>query len=114
MPRIGLNDIGVFGIALVAASPAVVADDGQRRGECPGYADDGRLNGSDLRDLAHELRVARGTEADIVRKQCGAVDIVRAVHRVGTPQHRDGQAVIAGIHGGLVERIGESNPVVDR
>lgn len=53
-----------------------------------------------------------GAEADVVREKRGADDVVVPVHRVGSPDDRDGHPAAGRVHGSNVIGVGEPEPVV--
>ena len=76
------DDLGLGAVALVASAPAHVTRHGHRGAEGPVGPGDGHFFGGRLADAADQCRIARGAEADVVREDGGAQDIVVAVHRV--------------------------------
>ena len=97
----GLAELGhqrrVLAEALVRAAPALVARHGHARRERPvdaGRADFGAVSAADLLD---QLRVARGAQADVVRKDHGADHVAVAVHGVDAVEERDLQARLEGM-----------------
>ena len=108
--RVGGHDLRGLAVALVGAAPAVVAGDGQGRREGPVEAGDRHLLGRGLADAADEVRVAGGTEADIVREDGGADDVVVAVHRVDAEDGRDRGMARPALGGHGTERVRERQP----
>ncbi len=97
---IGGDDLRVLGIAFVGAAPAVVAHHGQGRPEAPVDPDGGGLAGGRLADPAHQGRVVHGAQADVVREEGRAHDIVVPVHGVDAEDDRDRRAARAGFQRG--------------
>jgi len=99
--RLHLRDEArILAEGLVRAAPAVVARHADARREGPLRPGGPRLLGGDMLDVAHEVRVARGAEADVVREDRRAVHVAVAVHGVDAVEDRDVQA--GGERGALV------------
>ena len=109
---IGRDDLRIFRIAFIAAAPAVVT--GDRNGRCkrPVHAGGTHLGGGGFTDLADQVGIVGGAQADIVRKERGAIDIVVAVDGVRRPDQGDGD-VLAGRHRGVVIGLDQIHPVLD-
>ena len=107
--RVAAHDFRMLGIAFIGAAPAIVAHDGQRRAEHPG--DTGRAHGfrGGGADLAHQLRIARCAQSDIVREQRSARHVVVAMDRVGPPHDRHLDRHV-GLHRRVVVRLRQCQP----
>src|SRR5690606_14301739 len=70
------GDLRVLAEALVAAAPAVVARHREGGAEGPVGAGDGHLKRGRLADASDQVGIARGAEADVVREDGGADDVV--------------------------------------
>ena len=75
----------ILAIAFISAAPAIIAGNGDCRGEGPVDAGDGDFGGGRFADTPHQIGIAGRTEPDIMREQRRADDIIMAVHRVGRP-----------------------------
>ncbi len=85
------DQVLVRGEALVGPSPPDVPGHGQTRGERPAGTGRGRLQRRGPGDAPHEVLVAGGPQADVVREDRGAAHVVVAVHGVGSVQDRDAE-----------------------
>ncbi len=83
------HEFGRLRIALVGATPTVVARHGDARGEDPVKARRGSLHRRCRANSAQQLRVVRGAEGDVVRKDRGACDVAVAVHGIDPEHHRN-------------------------
>lgn len=108
--RVLAHERRILRVALVAASPALVADDRQGRSEGPVEADRAHFLRGRLADQAHQRRVVRRAEADVLREYRRAIDVVVAVNGVYAPELRDGMRAMRGRHGRQIELVGESEP----
>src|SRR5690606_23221835 len=88
----GLDQRRVLAVRLVGAAPALVAGDADAGREVPRDAGGAHLVGGDRARLLGELRVAARTDADVVRHDRRADDVVVAVHRVHAVDQRDLEA----------------------
>ena len=104
------NQLRAFRIALIGAAPSVIANHGEGRGECPFLAGDADFSRGDGADLADQIRIVRGPEADIVREKCCPDDIVMAMNRIRSPQGRNADPAIAGVSRGLEIGIRQRQP----
>src|SRR5690606_20094158 len=66
------NQFRVFRKAFVRASPAVVTHHRKRGRKGPVHAAGADLDGSDLANSLHQIAIAGGTQADVVREDSGA------------------------------------------
>ena len=98
------HDGGVRRKTFVAASPAIVLHDGQRRCEYPIDAGRAHLARGRRGDLAHERGIVRRTEAHVVRKDRRTGDDAVAVHRVGAPDERNLDRHIGRKRGSVIAR----------
>ncbi len=76
------DDLRILGIAFIRPPPAIVAGDGDGRGERPVHAGGADLGGCRLADASDQIGIMGGAQADIMRKQRSAKDIVVAVDGV--------------------------------
>ena len=101
---------GILRVTLVGASPARITRHGGSGGKRPVEPGDPHLECVDLPDAADELRVARRSQPDVVRKYRGSRDVVVPVHRIRPPQRGD-----AGGPGraerGVIEPVGKREPL---
>lgn len=109
-PRVAGHHLGRFRVALVGAAPAIILGYRNGRRERPLHAGDAGLQGGDATDLPQQLRIARGTQPDVVREQRGANDVALPMHGIDAEQHWNGFAAVGGIHGRVIERIGQRQP----
>ena len=91
-PAQELHDVGTFRIAFVGPAPTQVAGDGHARGKDPVDAGGADFFGRDALDLLHQFRVAGAAQADVVRKNDGAGDVVVPVHGIDAIDQRDAQS----------------------
>jgi hypothetical protein len=103
------RDLGVLAERLVRAAPAVVAGHAEAGREVPVQAGGGDLVGRGPPDLLHQGRVAGRAEADVVRKDRGAADVVVPVHRVYAVDDRYLQRAF---EGGALERVVHVRPAL--
>ena len=105
---IGSGDTRLFGEPFIGPAPAVVAGHGQGRGEGP--VDTGRCDflGRGAGDGLDQGRVARGAEADVVRKDGRPDDVGVAVHSVDAEQQ--GHACAGAFGGGRAEGARQVEP----
>src|SRR5258708_12318067 len=68
--------------SLVGAAPSEVLRHADRGGECPVNVGGQQLAGRDAPNSLHQVRVARGAEADVVRKDGGSAQVAVAVSRI--------------------------------
>ena len=106
---IAFHDVRILGIALVGASPAVVAHHRQGGAEDPGDAAGTRGFRGGRADFLHQLRVARRAQADVVREQGGAEHVVVAMDGVRAPHDRHLDRHVGG-HRGLVVALRQRQP----
>ncbi|MNV48688.1 hypothetical protein D3C71_1406070 [compost metagenome] len=99
-----------FGIAFVGAAPAIVLRHRHGGRERPLHAGCTGFQRGDFSDPAQQLRVAGRAQADVVREQGGADDVALSVHGINAEHDWNCLAALRGIHGGLVERIGQCQP----
>ena len=99
--------------ALVGAAPAVVAHHGHGGRERPVDAGGAHLARDGLADALDQRRVVGGAQADVVREQRAAVDVVVAVDGVGAPDHRHLDAMSVLIEASN-QRVGHRQPGVAR
>jgi len=91
----GRDERGILREALVRAAPAVIARDGHGGREGPVDARRADLSRGDVRDLLHEVRVARRAQPDVVREDHGADHVGVPVHSVHAVQQRDAEPGLA-------------------
>ena len=111
---VGGGDLRILGVAFVAAAPTHVARHRQGRAEGPVGAGDGHLLGGGLADPPDQVGVARGAQADVVRIEGGADDVVVAVHRVDAEQDGDRGVARSGLGGDGAEGPGQLDPFLRR
>ncbi len=109
---IGGDDFRIFGIAFIAAAPAVVARHGDGRGEGPVHTGRTDFLGGGATDPLDQGRIVGGAQADIVRKQRRAVDIVVAVDSVRRPDQRD-RGLLARPYRHLIIGLDQIDPILD-
>src|SRR5258708_19570072 len=68
--------------SLVGAAPSDVLRHADRGSECPVNVGGQQLAGRDAPNSLHQIRVARGAEADVVRKDGGSAQVAVAVSRI--------------------------------
>ncbi|MNV30982.1 hypothetical protein D3C71_1222710 [compost metagenome] len=107
------DHVRVGGVAFVGAAPAWIVRYRQGRREHPVDTRRAHRVGGGLADPLDQRGIAGRAQADVVREQRGAVDVVVAVHRIGAPDHRDRRACIGGQRGRAV-RIGQLQPLRHR
>ncbi len=74
------HQVSILAEAFVRAPPADVLRHRHHGRKVPGDARRAHLLGGHRPDLAHQLRVTRGSQADVMRKDRGAVDVPKSVH----------------------------------
>ena len=104
------DDARGFGITFVGPAPAIIARHGQGRRKRPFGARRAELFGGRACDAADQRRIARCTEADVVREQRRTDDIVVAVHGVDAEQDRYRRVAAGRVHRCGVERVGHRQP----
>src|SRR5258708_20060875 len=68
--------------SLVGAGPSDVLRHADRGGECQVEVGGQQLGGRDAPNSLHKIRVARGAEADVVRKDGGSTQVAVAMSRI--------------------------------
>ena len=100
--------------ALVAAAPAIVLRGRERGGEGPFDAGGGDLGRRRLADAADQRGIAGRAEADVVRKDGRAGDVVVAVDAVHAEDDRDRHAARARPERGVAIRLDQRRPLRGR
>ena len=86
---VALRHLGMLGIAFIGAAPAVILGYGQGRAEGPVGTGHGDFERSGFADAADQVGIARGTQADVVREDGRADDVVVPVDGVDAIDQRD-------------------------
>src|SRR5260370_42685286 len=68
--------------SLIGAAPSDVLRHADRGSECPVDVGGQQLAGRDAPNSLHKIRVARGAEADVVRKDGGSTQVAVAMSRI--------------------------------
>ena len=109
---VGLRDFRVLAVALIGATPAVISRNRQGRAEGPVGPRHSNLHGGRFSDPADKVRIAGGTQTDIVGKHGRPDHIVVAVNGVDTEDQGNGCPLSRGI--GATEGPGEFDPCLRR
>ena len=107
---IACRDRRVLAEAFISPPPAVIARDRDRWRKGPVEPGDAHLDCGDLPDPFDQRGVPRRAEADIVREQRRADDIVMTVDRVRSPHHRDARQVAVRAHRRIIIGVGRRDP----
>ncbi len=85
----------ILGKTLVAAAPAHILRDGQRRSECPVDARGRNFLGGGRADSPHQVSIVRRAQADIVRIQDGSDHVAVSVYGIDAEQQRNRFVAVA-------------------
>ena len=107
---VGADERGIGRIAFVGPAPARIFRHRNRRREHPGDPRRPDRPRGGVADADQQLRIMRRAETDVVREKRCAVDVVVAVNRVGSPDHRDLDRHV-GRHRRVVEALRQCEPV---
>ncbi len=106
-PRQFLHQLRILGEAFVGAAPARILRHGDAGREGPLDAGGAHFLGGDALHLLHQRRIARAAEADVMREDHRAEDVVVPVHGVDAVEQRDLQARVPGV---LLQAVVEVGP----
>ena len=109
--RIARGDARVLRVAFVGPAPAIVANHGQRRRECPLESGGSHLQCGCRANLTQQVRIIRRTEANVVRKDRCAIDVAVTVHGIRSPDDRNRRQAGRRLHRGIVEGVGGCKPI---
>ena len=110
-PRVGTDDFGILGKALVGAAPAVVPDNRESRRKVPVGAGNRHFARGDFADAPDEVRIASGPEPDVLRENRRADDVGMTVDGIDAEDQRDSLAAPVRGLGRLPERVDHFEPV---
>ncbi len=97
---------GILAESLVRAAPADVLGHGHARGEIPGHPGGPHFDRRRAADFIDQVRVARRPQADIVREDDGALDVIVPVHAVGAVEERNAQPCLESLPLKTVGHVG--------
>ncbi len=100
------HQVRIFGKAFIGAAPALILCDRDAGREGPLNSGGAHLLRGDAGNLFHQRRIARASQADVMREDHRAQHVVVAVERVHAVEQRDAQAAAGGALLNAVVEIG--------
>jgi len=108
------HDLRILGVALVRATPAIVANHCYGRCEHPVDARHRHFLRGRRSDALDQVWIVSGAERAVVREEGGADHVVVTVNGIGAPDDGNRGRATRRVHRGVVVLIRQRDPVTDR